>query len=167
MGAPWAAGPARRARPPQLGAWCPLVATGSTHPAGRPGVWGSAWGPTCWRVWGPLWGLNPNPTRRLALHLQLFNIYPGLGALLQLHRPVLRKIEAVRAILRTLLEAWQPPTPSGGPVKSYVDALIQQGQVWARPILPPKRPGASGGPTPGGAGLGGVPCCSCTTSSTS
>ncbi|TKC49792.1 hypothetical protein EI555_002514, partial [Monodon monoceros] len=52
--------------------------------------------------------------------LQLLNIYPWLGALLQLHRPVLRKVEAVRAILRNLLEARRPP--------SYLDALIQQGQ---------------------------------------
>uniref|UniRef100_A0A8C6ANG3 Cytochrome P450 family 2 subfamily W member 1 n=1 Tax=Monodon monoceros TaxID=40151 RepID=A0A8C6ANG3_MONMO len=49
--------------------------------------------------------------------LQLLNIYPWLGALLQLHRPVLRKVEAVRAILRNLLEA-----------RRYLDALIQQGQ---------------------------------------
>ncbi|MBZ3883501.1 Cytochrome P450 2W1 [Sciurus carolinensis] len=60
--------------------------------------------------------------------LQLFNIYPWLGTLLQLHRPVLRKIEEVRVILRTLLQARGPPTPWGGPVQSYVDALIQQGQ---------------------------------------
>ncbi|XP_070273148.1 LOW QUALITY PROTEIN: cytochrome P450 2W1 [Myotis yumanensis] len=57
--------------------------------------------------------------------LQLFNIYPRLGALLQLHRPVLRKIDEVRAILRALLQA-RPP--AGGPVHSYVDALRQQGQ---------------------------------------
>ncbi|XP_053069123.1 cytochrome P450 2W1 isoform X3 [Acinonyx jubatus] len=60
--------------------------------------------------------------------LQLFNIYPWLGALLQLHRPVLRKIEEVRAILRTLLETRRPPAPGAGPVQSYMDALIQQGQ---------------------------------------
>ncbi|XP_065748333.1 LOW QUALITY PROTEIN: cytochrome P450 2W1 [Phocoena phocoena] len=60
--------------------------------------------------------------------LQLFNIYPWLGALLQLHRPVLRKVEAVRAILRNLLEARRPPAPGRGPVQSYLDALIQQGQ---------------------------------------
>ncbi|XP_057606177.1 cytochrome P450 2W1 [Hippopotamus amphibius kiboko] len=60
--------------------------------------------------------------------LQLFNIYPWLGALLQLHRPVLRKIEEVRAILRTLLEARRPHTPGQGPAQSYLDALIQQGQ---------------------------------------
>ncbi|XP_019493007.1 PREDICTED: cytochrome P450 2W1 isoform X2 [Hipposideros armiger] len=60
--------------------------------------------------------------------LQLFNIYPRLGALLRLHRPVLRKIEEVRAILTTLLEARRPPAPGGGPVHSYVDALIRQGQ---------------------------------------
>ncbi|KAM9057648.1 LOW QUALITY PROTEIN: cytochrome P450 2W1, partial [Megaptera novaeangliae] len=59
--------------------------------------------------------------------LQLFNIYPWLRALLQLHRPVLRKVEAVRAILRTLLEA-PAPAPGRGPVRSYLDALIQQGQ---------------------------------------
>uniref|UniRef100_A0A8C0DXE3 Cytochrome P450 family 2 subfamily W member 1 n=1 Tax=Balaenoptera musculus TaxID=9771 RepID=A0A8C0DXE3_BALMU len=60
--------------------------------------------------------------------LQLFNIYPWLRALLQLHRPVLRKVEAVRAILRTLMEARRPPAPGRGPVRSYLDALIQQGQ---------------------------------------
>nr|XP_055196123.1 cytochrome P450 2W1 [Nyctereutes procyonoides] len=60
--------------------------------------------------------------------LQLFNIYPWLGALFQLHRPVLRKIEEVRAILRTLLKARRPSMPGGGPVQSYMDALIQQGQ---------------------------------------
>ncbi|XP_010857320.1 PREDICTED: cytochrome P450 2W1-like, partial [Bison bison bison] len=36
--------------------------------------------------------------------VQLFNLYPRLGALLQLHRPVLRKIEEGRAIPRALLE---------------------------------------------------------------
>ncbi|XP_054350327.1 cytochrome P450 2W1 [Pongo pygmaeus] len=60
--------------------------------------------------------------------LQLFNVYPWLGALLQLHRPVLRKIEEVRAILRTLLEVRRPHMRSGDPVCSYVDALIQQAQ---------------------------------------
>ncbi|XP_037587177.1 cytochrome P450 2W1 isoform X1 [Cebus imitator] len=60
--------------------------------------------------------------------LQLFNIYPWLGALLQLHRPVLCKIEEVQAILRTLLEARRPHVRRGDPVRSYVDALIQQGQ---------------------------------------
>nr|KAF6479597.1 cytochrome P450 family 2 subfamily W member 1 [Molossus molossus] len=60
--------------------------------------------------------------------VQLFNVYPRLGALLQLHRPVLRKIEEVRAILRTLLGARQSPTPGEGLAHSYVDALIQQGQ---------------------------------------
>lgn len=59
---------------------------------------------------------------------QLFNICPWLGALLQLHRPVLRKIEQVRALLRTLLEARRPHPPSQGRVQSYLDALIQQGQ---------------------------------------
>ncbi|XP_036864658.1 cytochrome P450 2W1 isoform X3 [Manis javanica] len=60
--------------------------------------------------------------------LQLFNIYPWLGALLQLHRPVLQKIEKVRTILRTLLEAQRPPTLQGGPVQSYMDALVRQCQ---------------------------------------
>uniref|UniRef100_A0A8D1LKR8 Cytochrome P450 2W1 n=1 Tax=Sus scrofa TaxID=9823 RepID=A0A8D1LKR8_PIG len=60
--------------------------------------------------------------------IQLFNICPWLGALLQLHRPVLRKIEQVRALLRTLLEARRPHPPSQGRVQSYLDALIQQGQ---------------------------------------
>lgn len=76
------------------------------------------------------------PSRPLS---QLFNIYPWLGTLLQLHRPVLRKIEEVRVILRTLLQARGPPTPRGGPVQSYVDALIQQGQVW-RPVGSPSGP---------------------------
>ncbi|MXQ99916.1 hypothetical protein E5288_WYG017982 [Bos mutus] len=60
--------------------------------------------------------------------VQLFNLYPRLGALLQLHRPVLRKIEEVRAILRALLEARRHRTPPRGPQQSYLDALIQQGQ---------------------------------------
>nr|KAF6269277.1 cytochrome P450 family 2 subfamily W member 1 [Pipistrellus kuhlii] len=60
--------------------------------------------------------------------LQLFNLYPRLGALLRLHRPVLRKIEEVRAILRALLEARPAPAPGGGPVHSYADALRQHGQ---------------------------------------
>ncbi|KAF6080885.1 cytochrome P450 family 2 subfamily W member 1 [Phyllostomus discolor] len=60
--------------------------------------------------------------------LQLFNMYPWLGALLQLHRPVLRKIEEVRAILRALLAARRGSWPGGGPVCSYMDALIQRGQ---------------------------------------
>ncbi|KAM7228620.1 hypothetical protein CapIbe_021074 [Capra ibex] len=60
--------------------------------------------------------------------VQLFNLYPRLGALLQLHRPVLRKIEEVRAILRALLEARRRRTPPRGPEQSYLDALIQQGQ---------------------------------------
>ncbi|XP_053411256.1 cytochrome P450 2W1 [Nycticebus coucang] len=60
--------------------------------------------------------------------LQLFNIYPWLGALLQLHRPVLRKIEEIRTILKTLLEEQRPLKPKGHPVQSYVDALIREGQ---------------------------------------
>uniref|UniRef100_A0A8C5LEM8 Cytochrome P450 2W1 n=1 Tax=Jaculus jaculus TaxID=51337 RepID=A0A8C5LEM8_JACJA len=64
-----------------------------------------------------------------SLGVQLFNAFPRMGALLQLHRPVLRKIEEVRAILRTLLEAWQTPSPRDGPVQSYVEALLQQGQA--------------------------------------
>ncbi|XP_036788763.2 cytochrome P450 2W1 isoform X4 [Manis pentadactyla] len=60
--------------------------------------------------------------------LQLFNIYPWLGALFQLHRPVLQKIEKVRAILRTLLEEQRPPKPQGCPVQSYMDALVRQCQ---------------------------------------
>lgn len=56
--------------------------------------------------------------------LQLFNIYPRLGALLQLHRPLLRKIEQVRAILRASLRA--QPAPDS--VNSYMDALIHKGQ---------------------------------------
>lgn len=71
---------------------------------------------------------------------QLFNICPWLGALLQLHRPVLRKIEQVRALLQTLLEARRPHPPSQGRVQSYLDALIQQGQVRPSPASPPKRP---------------------------
>ncbi|XP_037669694.1 cytochrome P450 2W1 [Choloepus didactylus] len=61
--------------------------------------------------------------------LQLFNAFPGLGALLRLHRPVLRKTEEVCAILRALLGARPPPTPGGGPLQSYLDALLQQCQV--------------------------------------
>lgn len=81
----------------------------------------------------PLTPLRPGPPPRcLALCPQLFNIYPWLGTLLQLHRPVLRKIEEVRAILRTLLEARRPSMPRRGPVQSYMDALIQEGQVWVR-----------------------------------
>lgn len=63
-------------------------------------------------------------------HSQLFNTFPRLGALLRLHRPVLSKIEEVRAILRTLLKARRPPLPSDGPPLSYMEALLQQGQVW-------------------------------------
>ncbi|XP_063090067.1 cytochrome P450 2W1 isoform X2 [Cavia porcellus] len=61
--------------------------------------------------------------------LQLFNIYPWLGTFLGLHRPVMRKIEKVRAILKTILEQRRCTTPRGGPVQSYVDALIQQSQI--------------------------------------
>lgn len=96
------------------------------------------------------------PTRRLTP--QLFNICPWLGALLQLHRPVLRKIAEVRAILRALLEARRAPAAGGGPAHSYVEALIRQGQVWARhtpPAAPQRlqRPGphsrrAPAGPAP-------------------
>ncbi|XP_005080049.1 cytochrome P450 2W1 [Mesocricetus auratus] len=60
--------------------------------------------------------------------IQLFNTFPRLGALLRLHRPVLSKIEEVRTILRTLLEAQRPPSPSGGPTRSYMEALLQRGQ---------------------------------------
>lgn len=69
------------------------------------------------------------PTPRLAPP-QLFNIYPRLGALLQLHRPLLRKIEQVRAILRASLQA----RPAPDSVNSYMDALIRKGQVWSAPI---------------------------------
>lgn len=80
----------------------------------------------------------PTPLSPVSLCHQLFNIYPRLGALLGLHRPVLQKIEEVRSILTTLLEARRPPASGGGPVHSYVDALIQQGQVRRDP--PPPRP---------------------------
>lgn len=86
---------------------------------------------------------------------QLFNVYPWLGALLQLHRPVLRKIEEVRAILRTLLEARRPHMRPGDPVCSYVDALIQQGQVCQDPG-PPRRPVGVLRATPGEQGWEGV-----------
>lgn len=94
-------------------------------------------------------------TRRLTP--QLFNIYPWLGALLQLHRPVLRKIAEVRGILRPLLEARRASAARGGPAHSYVDALIQQGQVWARHIPPaapqrPQRPGPHSRRAPAGPG---------------
>lgn len=81
---------------------------------------------------------------------QLFNIYPRLGALLQLHRPVLRKIEEVQAILRALLKAPRAPAPRGGPVHSYVDALRQQSQVGASPSSPPGlgHPGPTGSSCP-------------------
>lgn len=69
-------------------------------------------------------------------HSQLFNTFPRLGALLRLHRPVLSKIEEVRAILRTLLEAHRPPSPIGGPVRSYLEALLQRGQVCTGTGLP-------------------------------
>lgn len=39
-------------------------------------------------------------------------------------------------------------------MKSYMDALIQQGQVWVRPILPPKRPGGIWGSHPRRSGVG-------------
>lgn len=73
---------------------------------------------------------------RCPAHFQLFNTFPRLGALLRLHRPVLSKIEEVRAILRTLLEAQRPPLSSGRPVQSYMEALLQRGQVWAGPGFP-------------------------------
>lgn len=88
---------------------------------------------------------EPHPPPLALPRPQLFNIYPRLGALLQLHRPVLRKIDEVRAILRALLKA-RPP--GGGPVHSYVDALRQQGQVWASAPPPPPRPGHPGPPGP-------------------
>ncbi|XP_004617320.1 cytochrome P450 2W1 [Sorex araneus] len=56
--------------------------------------------------------------------LQLFNIYPRLGALLQLHRPLLLKVEQVRAILRASLR--DRPVP--GASYSYMDALLRKGQ---------------------------------------
>lgn len=79
--------------------------------------------------WHAYSDLTSTPTRCPA-HSQLFNTFPRLGALLRLHRPVLSKIEEVRAILRTLLKARRPPLPSGGPLRSYMEALLQQGQVW-------------------------------------
>lgn len=93
-----------------------------------------------------MWGPHPDPTCYFALCLQLFNTYPWLGALLRLHRPVLQKIEEVRSILRTLLEGRRPPKARGGPVKSYMDALIQQGQVWADPPYRLRGLGHLGGP---------------------
>lgn len=53
-----------------------------------------------------------------------------------MHRPVLSKIEEVRAILRTLLKAQRPPLPSDGPMRSYMEALLQQGQVWTGQDFP-------------------------------
>lgn len=94
--------------------------------------------------------LPPQPTRASA---QLFNIYPRLGALLRLHRPLLRKIEEVRAILRASLRARHMPSPGSDSVQSYMDALIQKGQVWSA-----FTPASSGG------GLGaikGLGCPSC------
>lgn len=101
---------------------------------------------------------RPQPSPRGPARPQLFNLYPRLGALLQLHRPVLRKIEEVRAILRALLEARRHRTPPRGPQQSYLDALIQQGQVWARPA--PAQEAAGGGnlgAPPQGEGLGMEP----------
>ncbi|XP_066129655.1 cytochrome P450 2W1 isoform X6 [Saccopteryx bilineata] len=86
-------------------AWGQAGSPWPTKPCRSSGAWWTSWSST-----------------------ELFNIYPRLGALLQLHQPVLRKIEEVRAILRTLLEARRPPAPGPGPVRSYVDALLQQGQ---------------------------------------
>ncbi|OWK11116.1 hypothetical protein Celaphus_00007376 [Cervus elaphus hippelaphus] len=71
---------------------------------------------------------TPAPAFTARPSAQLFNLYPRLGALLQLHRPVLRKIEEVRAILRALLEARRRRTLPRGSERSYLDALIQQGQ---------------------------------------
>lgn len=94
----------------------------------------------------PSWGLHLPLTLPHCLTLpQLFNTFPWLGSLLGLHRPVLRKIEEVQTILQTLLEARRPPSPRGGPVKSYIDALLQQCQVRAGPGLPRKPMGGSKG----------------------
>ena len=63
----------------------------------------------------------------------------------------------MRAILRTLLETRRPPPPGAGPVQSYMDALIQQGQVWAGRTLPPQRPAGIWGPHPRRRGAGPEP----------
>ena len=121
-----------------------------------PGAWGAAGR----HRWPHLRadGLPSALTARPCPPLQLFNLYPRLGALLQLHRPVLRKIEEVRAILRALLEARRRRTPPRGPEQSYLDALIQQGQVWARPASAPEAAGEGNlGAPPGGEGLGREP----------
>jgi cytochrome P450 len=60
--------------------------------------------------------------------IQLFNTFPRLGTTLQLHRPVLKKIEEMQVILKSVLDARRTALSRGGPVRSYVDALIQQGQ---------------------------------------
>ncbi|XP_007525178.2 cytochrome P450 2W1 isoform X1 [Erinaceus europaeus] len=57
--------------------------------------------------------------------VQLFNLFPWLGTLLGLHRPVLRRVEEIRAILRDLL----PTRPPSSPPCSYLDALTQEAQL--------------------------------------
>ncbi|XP_023378160.1 cytochrome P450 2W1 [Pteropus vampyrus] len=60
------------------------------------------------------------------VRVQLYNVMPRLGALLQLQRPIMRKVAELRAILRTLLEARRAPAAEEGPAHSYVEALIRQ-----------------------------------------
>ncbi|ELK09213.1 Cytochrome P450 2W1 [Pteropus alecto] len=76
------------------------------------------------------------------VRVQLYNIMPRLGALLQLQRPIMRKVAELRAILRTLLEARRAPAAEEGPAHSYVEALIRQVHVWAghTPSAAPQRP---------------------------
>ncbi|XP_066129652.1 cytochrome P450 2W1 isoform X3 [Saccopteryx bilineata] len=115
-------------------AWGQAGSPWPTKPCRSSGAWWTSWSSTERFDYGDpvfvsLLGLIDEVMVLLGTPgLQLFNIYPRLGALLQLHQPVLRKIEEVRAILRTLLEARRPPAPGPGPVRSYVDALLQQGQ---------------------------------------
>lgn len=86
--------------------------------------------------------VTPHPA--ISPSSQLFNTFPRLGTTLQLHRPVLKKIEEMQVILKSVLDARRTALSRGGPVRSYVDALIQQGQVWARagclhgPVSPPQ-----------------------------
>ncbi|KAM6155808.1 cytochrome P450 2W1 [Rhynchocyon petersi] len=60
--------------------------------------------------------------------LQMFNTFPWLGTLFQLHQPVLHKIEEVRTIITTLLETRRRHVLQGGLVQGYMDALVQLSQ---------------------------------------
>lgn len=135
---------------------CPLQAVSSQSSAAGRARWGCG-APR--RVRAPSCGHGRHPPRtsagqartrrRLdrpssppALTPQLYNVMPRLGALLQLQRPIMRKVAELRAILRTLLEARRAPAAEEGPAHSYVEALIRQVHVWAghTPSAAPQRP---------------------------